>query len=263
MPMRATTVRFGEDLWTLLEREAEKQGISSAQFVRDATIMRVAFLVAQRGDAESRTSIEDIAAAAVRQREADGADAGDPPPVSLGDPGRLSALRATGLLDAPADETLDRLTGLATRVLNAPIALVSLVDRDRQFFASCVGLAEPWRSRRETPLSHSFCQHAVEARRPLVVNDAREDPLLRDNLAIRDLGVIAYLGIPLITADGEALGTLCVIDHKPRTWTSDQVQIVEDLAASVLTEITLRAHLLDAEDGDVDAPDTESPPAAA
>jgi GAF domain-containing protein len=77
------------------------------------------------------------------------------------------------------------------------------------------------------------------SREPLLVDDAREHPLLRDNLAIRDMGVIAYAGIPLIDPDGHALGTLCVTDSQPRYWTTHQVRVLSDLAASVVTEINL------------------------
>ena len=146
-------------------------------------------------------------------------------------------MHATGLLDSDDKPSFDRLARIAARVLNAPVALVSLMDADRQFFKSCLGMPEPWATQRGTPLSHSFCQHAVASREPLVVDDAREHELLRDNPAIRDIGVIAYAGIPLIDADGHALGTLCVIDHRPRHWTTDQVQLLSDLAASVVTEI--------------------------
>jgi GAF domain-containing protein len=124
-------------------------------------------------------------------------------------------------------------------VLHAPVALVSLVDADRQFFKSCLGLPEPWASERGSPLTHSFCQHAVAAREPLIVTDAREHPVLRDNGAIRDMGVIAYAGIPLIDDKGHALGTLCVIDSQPRHWTSHQIELLSDIAASVTTEISL------------------------
>ena len=79
---------------------------------------------------------------------------------TLRDPARLSALRQTALLDTPAEEAFDRLTRLASKILRAPVSLVSLVDEDRQFFKSAIGLAEPWASLRQTPLSHSFCQHA-------------------------------------------------------------------------------------------------------
>lgn len=161
-------------------------------------------------------------------------------PPLVRDPSRLAALRRAALLDTPAEESFDRLTRLAARLLSAPVALVSLVDADRQFFKSCVGLPEPWATVRETPLSHSFCQHAVATRAPLLIEDAREHPLVRENAAIRDLGVIAYLGVPLITPEGYELGSFCVIDTRPRQWTEEELHTVKDLAASVLAEIELR-----------------------
>lgn len=239
VPTRATTVRFGEDLWVLLEREARRQGLSAAQYVRDAAVLRLAFAMAEHGDPEAQATLADVAAGAARRRPAPPATA-SPHEAVLRDPARLGALARTGLLDAPPDPALDRLTSMAARVLNAPVALVSLVDADRQFFASCLGLPEPWASERETPLTHSFCQHPVTSREPLLVSDAREDPRVADNLAIRDLGVIAYAGFPLIDRGGQALGSLCVIDHKPRTWTSDQIDLLGDIAASVVTELALR-----------------------
>ena len=116
---------------------------------------------------------------------------------------------------------------------------MSVVDEDRQFFAGCLGLPEPYLRTRETPLSHSFCQYTVATREPLVVSDARDDPVLRDNLAVPELGVVAYAGVPLITREGHALGALCVVDQRPRTWTSDQIAMLGDLAASVVSEIEL------------------------
>src|SRR5687767_12153776 len=91
---------------------------------------------------------------------------------------RLEALRQTGLLDSSPEPSFDRLTRLSSKFLNAPVALVSLVDAHRQFFKSSLGLPEPWASRRETPLSHSFCQHVVTSREPLVIEDARVHPLV-------------------------------------------------------------------------------------
>jgi signal transduction histidine kinase len=160
---------------------------------------------------------------------------------------RLAALHATALLDSPAEEAFDRLTRLATRLLHVPVALVSLVDEDRQFFKSCIGLPEPWASARETPLSHSFCQHAVQLGEPLLIEDAREHPLVCDSRAIRDLGVVAYAGIPLATADGLVLGSFCVIDGIPRAWTAAQVATLRDLAGAAITEIELRSALKAAE----------------
>ena len=233
--MKATTVRFGEDLWAMLEREARNLGVSTAQFVREAAIMRIAMLAGSRGDPDAELTIADIAA-----RARTNSPRIDDLVQALAEPGRLAALHDSALLDSPPEEQFDRLARLAARVVNAPVALVSAVDEDRQFFKSCLGLPEPWATRRETPLSHSFCQHVVAAREPVVIRDAREDEKMRDNLAIRDLGVIAYLGVPLITREGHAIGTLCVIDHQPRVWTSEEIELVQDVAAAVVTEITLR-----------------------
>jgi hypothetical protein len=235
MGMKATTVRFGEDLWAMLERESRRLGVSAAQFVREATIMRVAMLAGARGDPDAELSIAEIASRATGRGRSVPELA-----EALAEPGRLAALRDSALLDTPAEESFDRLARLAAKVVNAPVALVTAVDRDRQFFKSCLGLPEPWASRRQTPLSHSFCQHAVIAREPVIITDARNDPRVSDNLAIRDLGVIAYLGVPLITAEGQAIGTLCVIDHQPRIWTEDEINLVTDIAAAAVTEITLR-----------------------
>jgi hypothetical protein len=242
MAMRATTVRFSEDLWQRLESEAAAEGISAAQFVRDATLMRIGVLAGRRGDAETSLSLQAIAAGALSSRRArpqapPGTDA-DSDPVAT-DPARLKALRATGLLDSPREEAFDRLVQLAARLLHAPVALVSLVEDNRQFFKSVIGLAEPWSTRRETPMSHSFCRHTLPSREPLVVEDARNHPLVHDNPAIRDLDVAAYAGVPLVTRSGHALGTLCVIDHQPRPWTTDQMETLKTLTASVMSEIEL------------------------
>ena len=155
---------------------------------------------------------------------------------------RLSVLQSTDLLDTDAEAPFDRLTRLSSRLLGAPVALISLVDDHRQFFKSAVGLAEPWASRRETPLSHSFCQHVVRNAEPLVVSDARRHPLLRDNPAIRDLNVVAYAGVPL-TVDGEAIGAFCVIDDKPRDWPAGELELLHDLAAAAVSEVQLRRAL--------------------
>jgi GAF domain-containing protein len=238
MPMRATTVRFSEDLWRLLEGEAEREGVSAAQFIRDATIMRAAYAMGQRGEAvyENGATAEIPAPEPADDERRSALLAAE---AAVRDPERLRALRATGLLDSAPDPGFDRHVRLAAEVLNAPVALVSLVDQDRQFFKSCLGVAEPWASERQTPLSHSFCQHTIAQREPLVVDDAREHPVLRDNPAIADMGAVAYAGIPLITAGGQALGTLCVIDSRPRQWSTHQVELLADLAASVVSEIAL------------------------
>lgn len=158
----------------------------------------------------------------------------------IDDPARLAKLDATELLDSGDDEAFDRFTRLASAYLDCPVSTVTLVTKDRQFFKSAVGLSEPWASARQTPLTHSFCQHVVNSSRPLVISDAREVPLLQGNRAIEEMGVIAYLGVPLTSPCGKVLGSLCAIDTKPRAWSPESIQTLSDLAHLVATEIELR-----------------------
>jgi hypothetical protein len=147
-------------------------------------------------------------------------------------------------MDTPTEAVFDRLTRLAAHLTNTPVSLVSLVDGNRQWFKSIVGLPDPWASRRETPLSHSFCQHVVIGQKPLVVSDAREIDFLKDNLAIPDLNVIGYLGMPLTTSDGYTMGSLCVIDSQPRQWSDKDLAVLEDLAATTISLIEMRAQIM-------------------
>lgn len=156
------------------------------------------------------------------------------------DPARLGELHASGLLESGTTENFDRLTRLAEQLLEVPVALVSLVDRERQVFASQVGLDEPWAGRGETPLSHSFCQYAVATGERLVIPDARSHEWVRENPAVEELDVAAYAGSPLETAAGNVLGTLCVIDHEPRDWMDWELEVLSDLAALAITEIDFR-----------------------
>jgi two-component sensor histidine kinase len=157
--------------------------------------------------------------------------------------GRLNALAATGLLDSPIDPSFDRITALVSRLLHVPVALVSLVDADRQFFKSSVGLPEPWASRRETPLTHSFCQHVVASGEPLIVTDARNDAVVSSNCAVTDLGVAAYLGVPLTTEAGHVLGSLCAIDIIAREWREEDVRLLRDMAGIVMREVVLHREI--------------------
>ena len=171
-----------------------------------------------------------------------------PAPIpALAEAARLSALRRLNLLDSPAETGFDRLTKLAAQVLGVPVCLVSLVDDKRQFFKSAVGLSGPVGEARQTPLTHSFCQHVVTSGAPLVVDDAPAHPQVCDNLAIRDLGVMAYLGAPIRSPDGFVLGSFCVIETKPRRWLPREVDLVREFAGLVETEIALRAALFEKE----------------
>ncbi|HEU5180331.1 MAG TPA: sigma 54-interacting transcriptional regulator [Candidatus Polarisedimenticolia bacterium] len=159
---------------------------------------------------------------------------------AIADAGRLEALRRTSLLDTPPEEAFDRLTRLAASVLRVPMAVVSLIDGDRQFFKSQSGMSEPIASARQTALTHSFCQHTVVLREPLLVPDFRQDQRFIDNPLMAELGAVAYAGIPLMTSEGHALGTFCVYDARPHPWSEDELKILQVLAASTMSEIELR-----------------------
>ncbi len=160
-----------------------------------------------------------------------------PYPVPEDEPARLQELFSYDLLDTPPEEDLDRLVRLASRLFDVPISLISLVDEERQFFKARVGLGVS-----ETHRSLSFCGHAVAKGEILVVGDAREDPRFTDNdLVTGEPGIRFYAGAPLVTPSGRSIGTLCVIDDKPRLSLSDaDREILRDLAELTMARLELR-----------------------
>ncbi|HVV37406.1 MAG TPA: GAF domain-containing protein [Acidimicrobiales bacterium] len=153
---------------------------------------------------------------------------------------RLLALEEVDVFPGAPSPTFAVYAKLVARVLDVPTALVSFVSEDRQFFPALVGLAEPWATRRQTPLSMSFCQHVVTTDADLVVTDAVNDERVKDNLAIDELGVRAYLGVPMRAPGGETLGSLCAIDSRPRQWTDNDVATMHDIADALMTTIAWR-----------------------
>ncbi|MBV9653945.1 MAG: PAS domain S-box protein [Acetobacteraceae bacterium] len=149
------------------------------------------------------------------------------------------------MLDLPSDERFDRLTRLAQSLLNAPVAIVTLLDADRQFFLSARGLPEPLATVRETPLSHSLCRWVVEDGVPLIVGDARADARTRNHPAVQVLGVGAYFGVPLALPDGCTVGALCAVDYAPRTWTPADQRALADLADAVMSEFAAGLRLIE------------------
>lgn len=148
---------------------------------------------------------------------------------------RLNVLSALNILDTPAEERFDRLTRIAHELFGVPIALVSLVDGDRQWFKSSVGT-----TLQETPRDVSFCGHAILGDDIFVVNDSHADQRFADNpLVVNDPGIRFYAGCPLRAAGGSKLGTLCVIDRDPREFSARDRKILQDLAAMVEREIEL------------------------
>jgi two-component sensor histidine kinase len=152
----------------------------------------------------------------------------------------MNALDATGLMDSDPEPQFDRITRLICQLLAVDVSLISLVDPARQFFKSSCGLPADAAAARGTPLTHSFCQYVVASEHELVVGNAHEHPLLASNLAVRDLGVVAYLGVPIRSHDGHVLGSLCAIQASPRQWSDADRGALEDFARIVEDGITLR-----------------------
>ncbi len=155
------------------------------------------------------------------------------PDIPVDEPARMKSLRALNILDTAPEERFDRLTRMAKRLFGVPIALVSLVDENRQWFKSCVGLDV-----RETPRDVSFCGHAILGSAVFVVPDALADRRFADNpLVLNEPHIRFYAGAPLKGPDGRKMGTLCVIDQQPRTFARDDIEALEDLAAMVEREL--------------------------
>jgi predicted signal transduction protein with EAL and GGDEF domain len=159
------------------------------------------------------------------------------------DPARLAALRGARLLDTGPEESFDRLTRLAVELLDVPVSLVSLVDEDRQYFKSAVGLRNPLASPRETSLLRSICQQVVAADAPVVIDDTRALEALRDSGAPDGMGVSAYAGVPLRGPEGAVYGAFCVIDSKERRWSLREIDLVEQLGSAATGELELRNRL--------------------
>ncbi len=158
------------------------------------------------------------------------------PLTFLRDPERLAALYRSGLLDSDVEETFDRITRLVAHALGSSVSLFSLVEMDRQFFKSTFGPIQV----RDTNLESSFCKYVVNQEEPLVVDDARKHPLVRDNEAIKGLGVVAYLGVPVYSPDGFAIGSICAIEPEPRRWTDAERELLVDYSALLTSELSIR-----------------------
>ena len=143
---------------------------------------------------------------------------------------RLKALRSYELLDTLPEEAYDTITKLASYICDTPISLVTLLDVDRNFLKSRLGIEFS-----ESPRDISFCGHAILTENPIfIVEDARVDERFQDNPLVKDFKAIFYAGVPLKTQDGHALGTLCVYDHKPRTLDEKQQEALLGLAKQVI-----------------------------
>ncbi len=149
---------------------------------------------------------------------------------------RLEALRQYSILDTPTEQAYDDITALAAFICDVPIALVSLVDADRQWFKSSVGLEV-----RETSRDVSFCAHAILGDRILIVGDTLKDERFADNPFVACAPKIRfYAGVPLVTPEKQIIGTLCVVDHQPRALSKRQQESLESLSRQVVTLLELQ-----------------------
>lgn len=154
-----------------------------------------------------------------------------PPPAN--EQTRIAALHSLNILDTPREERFDRITRIASRLFNVPIALVSLVDVNRQWFKSRVGLPDE-----ETPRSQSFCAYAIHSTAPFVIEDAAADPRFADNpLVTGEPYIRFYAGQPLTGPGGHLVGTLCLIDREPRTITTEDLALLRDLSSWASDEL--------------------------
>jgi anti-sigma regulatory factor (Ser/Thr protein kinase) len=161
--------------------------------------------------------------------------------IATDESARLTALRRYRILDTEPERAFDDLTLLATQICGTPLALISLVDADRQWFKSRIGI-----SISETSRSVSFCTHAIKQRDLYVVTDARTSETFRDNPFVTgEDGIRFYAGAPLVTPDGHALGTLCVLDKVPRTLTDDQLEALIALRRQAEAQLELRINLVE------------------
>ncbi|MFC5288289.1 ATP-binding protein [Actinokineospora guangxiensis] len=158
---------------------------------------------------------------------------------------RLAALRALRLLDTPREERFDRITRFACDVLGTPVALVSLVDLDRQWFKSCVGLDET-----ETPRGESVCAHAIRQNRVFEVHDLAADGRFAEFPVVTEEGLRFYAGHPISAPSGHKVGTLCVLDRRPRSFTRAERRRLADLATWVELECAVVQAMLAAQDAE-------------
>lgn len=164
-------------------------------------------------------------------------------PIPEDEVARLAALRRLSILDTPPEPDLDGITETMARVMDVPIALITLVDGERQWFKSRYGL-EP----QETPRSISFCGHATTSGEPLVVADASKDPRFLDNpLVVGEPNIRFYAGVPLRSPDGYAIGTLCIIDREPRILRAHELAVLEMLAECLEGHLQIRARMITVE----------------
>lgn len=155
------------------------------------------------------------------------------------DPARLKAVRATGLLDSATQESWDGLTALASRLLRTPMAFLTLVEDTHSFWLSCSGMDTGVPGGRQNSVEEAFCQYMIADLTPLVVDNAAEHARTEKNALVSQMGVQAWASYPLLDANGQALGSFCVMDVEPRAWMSDDLEVLGVLARAASAQLSL------------------------
>lgn len=225
----------GFDAWMsdALCAEAAAAGETVDQFVGRAVAARMAGERARRGEQGLPELVDRMHAAGLQT----------PGPATAGtrsainDPKRLQALYDSGMLNTERAHSLDRVVEMVAAAVAVPGAAVTLVDRDTQYVCSAVGLTGELEINRKGPVRGSLGAEVVVSDEPLIVDDVRGEPLLRDHYTVRDGTVVAYAGFPLKDGSGHTIGTLSAWDPHPRRWTSGHVQLLEDFVAMIRARI--------------------------
>jgi GAF domain-containing protein len=164
-----------------------------------------------------------------------------PAPNPADEEERLAALAELNLLDTEAEPVFDRITAKLARVFEVPIALISLVDRDRQFFKSQTGLPEDLAKARQASRNLSICGHIIAKNQVMVIEDLARDRRFANNPMLKEHGIRFYAGVPILAPNGQPIGSLCLLDLKPRQLSEREKRLLQEYANDVMEEIARRA----------------------
>ncbi|AEV76441.1 GAF domain-containing protein [Mycolicibacterium rhodesiae NBB3] len=225
---------FDEWMNLALAEEAARAGESVETYIGRAVASRMVVGRARRGDTDTQELL-----ARVRSSNLDvpGPVVSSAADAVISNPDRLRALYDSGLLNTERAQSLDRIVAMVVAAVGVPSAAVTLVDRDTQYMCSAIGLAGAVAIARKGPLDGSLGREVVVSGRPLIIEDARQEPLLGDHLAVREGYVVAYAGFPLTDGQGQTIGALAAWDTRSRRWTSGHTQVMGDFVMMIRARI--------------------------
>lgn len=232
--MVSTVPGFDDWMNDALLDEAAKVGESIELYISRAVAGRMALERARRGDQNLDELVDHIRELdlEIPERTADLTSGS-----IISDPERLRALYDSGMLNADRARSLDRVVEMVVAAMAVPSAAVTLLDQDTQYMCSAIGLTGELAVTRKIPIEGSLARKILVSGEPLIVEDARQEPSMRDHFTVREGIVVAYAGFPLRNAAGYIIGTLSAWDLKPRKWNSGHVQLMEDFVAMIRARI--------------------------